>query len=463
MRSPRRVALAATALVALAAGAALAGPAVPGLPATPTPYPSQLHPATFKVFDATGRQTGTAKWHWTSTGGNCCEVYITSTSKGQLLEYGGSEPFLSSDRGRTWQRVAFTTPLYNGEGAMVAGPGGDVFGVGWDAYTGDHLQGVKYTAATRTWSVAEAPLKTPVFDREWITYVKGPFLDNGRKVPYLTLVRGGTATKAVELIATDGMSYTTPTYPNLDVSQSSAEPRGFRIPVVRNPDADSWQPNPGTYTVPLNAGGVLLLNNPDDDLGADAAWLNPTTLTWEAVRLAFRPTGVVRQDSRGWLTMVTRKGNQLELKLSRDGGVSWRATTLVLPSTVSKIESSGSFFDVKVNGRLGQAVVSTRADNRYGQGQDVVWRVDLRTAQPVVSKVYAVGLGNAPTAVGLVAGLAADRFDFPSVTLLPDGRIAMSFQDATTPRHVARQEVPVSTGAVLNPDGGHSPALAILD
>jgi hypothetical protein len=462
MARPRFFIAAAAGLLAASTAAALAGPSVPPTPAQATPDPTERHAVTWKVFDNSGRQSGTAKWHWTPTGGNCCEVYVTASRKGELLEYGGSYPYLSLDRGRTWSRVNFTTPLWNGEGAVVAGPNGDVFGIGWDPYTGDHLQGVKYTAATKTWEVAEAPLKTPVFDREWITYVKGPFSDGaGGTVPFITLVRGGTATKAVALIATDGLSYTTPTWPNVDVQQGP-EPRLFRIPVTKNADADYWQPNPGTYTLPLNGGGVLLLNNGEDDLGAPAAWLNPTSLKWERVRLAFPVTGTLRQDSRGWLTQVTRKGNDLTLALSPDGGAHWSSTQLTLPSIVTKVEGSGGFFDVKVNGKLGQAVVATRVDNKQGRGQDVVWRVDIRKAKPKVLKVYAVGLGNAPTEIGLVAGLAADRFDFPSVALLPDGRIAAAFQDATTPRNIPIPGVP-TTGQVLNPNGGHNPALAILD
>lgn len=462
-RTPRLIALATAGLV-VAGTAALAGPPVPPTPADEKAVASERYAATYRVFDAAGRKTGTAKWHWTPTGGNCCEVYVTATAKGELLEYGGSYPYVTRDRGKTWKQVAFTTPLYNGEGAIVAGPNGDLFGVGWDVYTGDHLQGVRYTAATKTWEVAEAPLKTPVFDREWITYVKGPFLDElGTKVPFITLVRGGTATKAVELIATDGLSYTTPTYPGLDVQQGP-EPRLFDIKVVRDKAADWWQPNPGTFSLPLTAGGVLLMKNGGDDLGAgvDAAWLNPSTLKWEPVRLRFRPTGTVRQDSRGWLTMATKVGNEIELAVSPDGGRTWRRTTLVPPPSHPRLADMPVPFDLKVNGVLGQAVVATRTVDKQGRGQDVVWRVDVRKAQPRLLKAYAVGLGNAPTAAGLVAGLAADRFDFPSVALLPDGRIAMSFQDATTPRNVLISGVP-TTGQVLNPDGGHNPALAILD
>ena len=457
----RTLPLAAFGLLVAAGGAALAGPAVPGEGGTPTNTAASYTAATYKVFDNTGRQTGTAKWHWTDAGGNCCEVYITSDSHGKLLEYGGSLPFQSSDNGKTWQKVVFPTPLVNGEGAMVAGPGGEQFGVSWDAYTGDHLQGTKYSAVTKTWQTAEAPIKTPVFDREWITYAKGPWNDGGKTVPYLTLVRGGTATKGVELIATDGLSYTTVSDPNNDVQTGGTEIPTFKIPVVKNKDADYWQPNPGTYTLPLNAGGVLLFDNGEDNLGADAARLNPSTLTWERVKLAFKPVGVVRQDSRGWLSMTSRKGNEISFSQSSNGGLTWRSTTLTIPNTVSKIESSGDFLDVKVNGVLGTAVVSTRADNKAGIGQDLVWKIDVRGLQPKVQKVYAVGLGNAPSAIGIVAA-GNDRFDFPSVALLPNGKIAVSFQDKTTPRHIATEGVP-SSGAILHPEQGHSPALAILD
>ncbi|MFN2536780.1 MAG: hypothetical protein ABR549_01330, partial [Mycobacteriales bacterium] len=168
-KRPLRLSLLAAGLAALAGGAALAAPPMPKEPTSPVPYPSQRFVATYAVYNAEGVKTGTAKWHWTPTGGNCCEVYVTATSKGGLLEYGGSYPYFSADRGKTWTRVNFATPLYNGEGAIVAGPHGDYFGVSWDPYTGDHLQGVKYTAATKRWETAEAPIKSPFFDREWIT------------------------------------------------------------------------------------------------------------------------------------------------------------------------------------------------------------------------------------------------------------------------------------------------------
>jgi hypothetical protein len=450
----RRLPLAVLAGSALAVGTAIAGPSVPTTAAAAKPYPSESHAAVYKTLDASGRAVGTAKWHWTPTGGNCCETYV-ATAGSRLLEYGGSLPFYSDDHGKTWTQVDFLTPLYNGEGALVGGPHGDIYGIGWDPYTGDHLQAVKYTAATKHWDVAEAPIKTPFFDREWITYAKGPFVLDGVKVPYITLVRGGTATKQVALISSDGLSYTTISDPNAEVSK---EPVRMTIPVVKNPDADNWQPNPGTFTTPLNAGGVLLINNTEDDLPCAAARLNASTTKWECVTLPFVPKGVLRQDSRGWLTQVNQTSrDELEVSTSSNGGRTWKTLTITAPDGRSFEEFADHPADVKVNGKLGQAVLSARLNDKKGFGQDVVYRVDVSKAQPRLLKTYAVGKGDISTIVGIIGALS-DRFDYPSVALFPDGRIAVSFDDSTTPKAKTRDTIPSAT----NPDG-HSPAVAILD
>lgn len=453
----RLAVLAAAAVLTGAAVAATAlGLSIPPTPATPTSYPSISHPAQYATYDGKGRPTARAGWHWTSTGGNCCETYVQSTAAGRILEYGGTYPYTSDDHGKTWQQVVFTTPLVNGEGAIVAGPKGNIYGIGWDPYTGDHLQAVVYGGSDKKWQVAEAPLKTPFFDREWITYAQGPFVLGGQTVPFVTIVRGGGVDKSVELLSGDGLTYLTPSIPSQDVKASQVEPKRFRIPVVANPDADSWQPNPGAFTLPLTGGGVLLMDNSEDNLGCDAAHLNAGTAKWECVTLAWKPQGTVRQDSRGWLTQVHKLGSTaLDLGLSKDGGVTWQHTTLTPPKG-GTLEGGTEFLDVKVDGRRGEAVVASRVDDAAGKGQDLVWRVDTRSPQPRVVKIYAVGLGNISTVIG-VLGATSDRFDFPSLTLLPDGRIVASFDDSTTPRSQVRDVVPAT-----NPTG-HSPAIAILD
>ncbi len=75
---------------------------------------------------------GTTTWRVVNGTGNCCENYVTVTRTGRLLDFGGSYLNFSDDRGSTWRSVRPLEPLVNGEGAVVAAPGGDVLGVEWD-------------------------------------------------------------------------------------------------------------------------------------------------------------------------------------------------------------------------------------------------------------------------------------------------------------------------------------------
>jgi hypothetical protein len=462
MRRPARLLLAAA--IGYAAFSAVASFGLPPVQtkATPTAYPASVKPARYPVFDAHGRQSS-APWHWTAAGGNCCEVYVSTTAKGRILEFGGSYPFYSDNAGRTWQQINYVTPLYNGEGALVAGPNGDVYGVGWDMYTGDHLQAVRYSAKSKSWDVAEMPLKESFYDRAWISYAKGPFTIGGQKYPYATIVRGGGIEKSVELISGDGLAYYTISRPAADTADS--EPTGYRIPVVRNPAADYWQPDAGTFTVPLTGGGVLRLKAPSDygtdEMGCPAARLDQKTATWRCVKLPWEthPREVLRQDSRGWLTEAyTESPDAITLRLSPDGGRHWRELDLADPKgrRITSSDVDAGFFDVKVNGRLKQAVVATRVVNGAGLGQDLVWRLDISKPQPRLLKTYYVGKGDAETTVGLIGALE-NRYDFPSVALLPSGRIVASFVDSGTPRHLVRDVVPA-----VDPTR-RSPALAVLD
>jgi hypothetical protein len=79
------------------------------------------------------------RWRVIEETGNCCETYVTTTSDGRLLDFGGRYIHYTDDRGLTWHRVQPLAPLLNSEGAIVAAPGGDMLGVEWDPYSGDHL------------------------------------------------------------------------------------------------------------------------------------------------------------------------------------------------------------------------------------------------------------------------------------------------------------------------------------
>lgn len=431
-----------TAALGSATAFAITGPGpVPSSGATPTLMPETVRISSYPVYDARGRKVGTAKWRISPAGGNCCETYVAATPTGRIVEAGGTYPWYTDDQGKHWYQVKFAIPDQNdngktvagGEGATVVGPSGDIYGVTWDAYSGDHLQAYKYTAQTRSWAVSEVILKTPFYDRPWLTYAKGPFMLNGTKTNQILDSTGGGISKDVDTLSADGQDYSTASYVVNDEKGSSAVP--FRIPVVRNPAADWWQPHPGTGTVPLNAGGVLRTDNTDDITGdhpCDVARLDPATSKWQCVRLTGHLQGVVRQDSRGYLTEVYNGGgtSNLVLATSRDGGVHWSSITLTPPpGTGIKLETS-NMFNVIANGALKTAVVTARWDDSANHGHDLVFRVDESKAKPALVRTYAVGKGDLDTGND-VTSLTQGRFDYESIALLPSGKIAVTFDDSS--------------------------------
>jgi hypothetical protein len=432
----------AVGLGSVTAFATIGGPGpVPSTGATPTLVTEKVRISAYPVYDARGRKVGTANWRISPAGGNCCETYVAATPTGRIVEAGGTYPWYTDDEGKHWYEVKFSVPDQNdngptvagGEGAAVVGPGGNIYGVTWDAYSGDHLQAYRYTAQTRTWAVSEVVMKTPFYDRPWLTYVKGPFVHNGTSTPQILDSTGGGITKDVDTLSPDGQDYSTPSYVANDEKGSSTV--NFRIPVVRNPAADWWQPHPGTGTIPLNAGGVLRTINTDDVTGSNAcgiARLDPATSKWQCVNLAGHLQGVVRQDSRGYLTEVypSLGDTALTLATSRDGGVHWSSTTLTPPpGTGMKLETH-DLFNVIANGALKQAVVTARWDDSAKHGHDIVFRVDTSKPKPALMRTYAIGKGDLDTGND-VTSVTQGRFDYETIALLPNGKIAVTFDDSS--------------------------------
>lgn len=446
MRHRRTAAIFASVAVALGSATAFAtigGPGpVPSTGATPTLVTEKVRVSSYPVYDARGRKTGTASWRISPAGGNCCETYVAATPTGRIVEAGGTYPWYTDDQGKHWYEVKFDVPDQNdngptvagGEGATVVGPGGDIYGVTWDAYSGDHLQAYRYTAQTRTWSVSEVVMKSPFYDRPWLTYAKGPFTLNGTKLDHLLDVTGGGITKDVDTLSPDGQDYSTPSYVVNDEKASTAVK--FKIPVVRNPAADWWQPHPGTGTIPLSGGGLLRTANTDDVTGANpckVARLDPATSKWQCVTLVghLQDGAIVRQDSRGYLTEVYRNGTtSLTLATSRDGGVHWSSTTLTPPPGTGTTLETPDLFNVIANGKLQQAVVTARWDDSANHGHDLVFRVDTSKAQPKLMRTYAVGKGDIETGNNVLS-VTMPRFDYETIALLPNGKIVVTFDDST--------------------------------
>jgi hypothetical protein len=456
MHSRRGASVLAVLIASSVATLAVAGP-LPPAPvsgATPVRVTLPVTTAAYPVYGPNGRRTGSATWRTSTAGGNCCETYVSATPTGRIVESGGTYPWYTDDRGRTWYQVRFDLPDQNdngklvagGEGATVIGSGGDVYGVMWDAYSGDHLQSYRYDAQTGRWQVSEVVMKTPFYDRPWLTYARGPITLDGTRTRQVLDVTGGGITKDVDTLSADGLDYGDPSFFYYD--ERITDPVPFRVPVVRNPDADWWQPHPGAGTLPLSGGGVLRFATGEyytGDRPCDVARLDPATAAWQCVTTRSRFAGVVRQDSRGFLTEVypgpmKQPGlldsgpadgpHWLVLRTSRDGGLHWRTLLLRPPRGAGTMLETPEHFDVVANGRLRQAVVSARFDDAAGHGQDMVFRVSTASARPRLLATYLVGKGDVVTAND-ASGSAGYRFDYSSVTLLPDGTIATSFDDST--------------------------------
>src|SRR3954471_22065734 len=223
-------ALLAAGLATATAFAGLDGPVpLPSSGATPALVKVPVRVSSYGVYDARGKRVGSAKWRISPAGGNCCETYVGATRTGRIVESGGTYPWYTDDRGTHWYQVKFDIPDQNdngpaiagGEGATVTGPHGDIYGVTWDAYSGDHLQAYRYTAQTDSWQVSEVVMKSPFYDRPWLTYARGPFTLNGAKTNALLDVTGGGITKDIDTLSSDGLDYSDPSFFYYDEKQTA--------------------------------------------------------------------------------------------------------------------------------------------------------------------------------------------------------------------------------------------------
>src|SRR5688572_14737730 len=186
--------------------------------------------------------SGTTTWRVVKDTGNCCENHLgLSKGGGRLFDIGGSYINYSDDRGLTWFSVRPPEPLVNGEGSIAVAPNGDVLGITWDAYSGDHLVAYKYNAESGEWKTLTNILHHPVYDRPWLSVIPGPFTDaTGKVVPYVSIVEGGTGVKDPMFVSTDGLVYAEPSSTTL--GNLSSDPVSSWFPISADPSADWTQP-----------------------------------------------------------------------------------------------------------------------------------------------------------------------------------------------------------------------------
>jgi hypothetical protein len=369
--------------------------------------------------NAADDKQGTTTWRVVNGTGNCCENYVTVTRGGRLFDFGGSYLNYSDDRGVTWRSVRPLEPLVNGEGAVVAAPGGDVLGVEWDPYSGDHLLAFKYEALTGRWLYKEMPLHSPFYDREWIAVVPGPFTIDGRVVPYVSFLKGGVP-KELWFYATDGFTYTQVTSKFVDRTIADAR---RRLATAAGGDLDWVQPNTNGGMTALGGGALLGAG----DVSSDSSLLDVGALAWYGAVQGdgSDPQGLFQTDSAGRLHNVLPEGTRFTYRWSSDGGTTWSSSSAQLPEG-SAIEQ----IDFRANKEAGVAAVAIHAhDSITGTDRDLVYKIGIKGDRPRVLRQYAVGLGDANSTSGVGNDV---RMDFQTVAIFPDGKLAVSFLDSTT-------------------------------
>jgi hypothetical protein len=391
------------------------------LPATVVDITRPVSTSSYPTVDYGKHKTGTTSWRIVQGTGNCCENYLTITKAGRLLDFGGSYINFTDDRGLTWKQVQPATPLVNGEGTIDLAPNGDVIAIGWDPYSGDHLQSFKYDALSGKWWWFEEPLHTPFYDREWVTVIPGPISIDGTTYPYISFLKGGYPSKELWLYSTDGLQYLNASSKFLDDEQNGT--KSEPLPTAKVATADWTQGNSNTGLAALGAGGALAA--PDEI----SSWslLDPSSLTWSGYQLPGNvdPQGLFQVDSAGRVNNVVPEGNGFDYRLSGDGGKTWKSVHVALPAKYSIDQ-----IDFRANKSVGiGAVVIHALNSDTGNDQDWVWKFSIAGSQPVLLRRYNVGLGDAGSAAGVGNSV---RMDFQTIAIFADGRVAVSFLDSTT-------------------------------
>lgn len=427
-----------------------------GLPASVVNYSPPVSTTTFPSIDY-GKKVGpkddraaTTSWRVVQETGNCCENYLTVTPAGRLLDFGGTYVAYSDDRGLTWRQVRPITPLVNGEGAIVVAPGGDVLGVGWDPYSGDHLQSFKYEGDTGAWSYAEMPLHEPFYDREWISVLPGPVTIDGQAYEYASFIKGAFPYKEAWLVSTNGIDYTDVSSKAAEEIINGAETQGA-LPTAARALNDWAQANTNGHMTQLGGGDLLA----QGDLLTSWALLDGDTFSWSTYTLpdGSSPKGIFQVDSAGRLHNVVpaSDGASFDYRISTDGGASWRSITVGLPS-LHAIEE----LDFRANRAAGVAALAIHAQNQgTGTDQDLVYKIGIATDTPFLKRAYRVGLGDQNSEAGVDHDV---RMDFQTVVVFADGRIATSFLDSTTNEQPALAiELDTTLGGKVGSGGGTVP------
>jgi hypothetical protein len=381
-----------------------------------------LEEHSYRVLDANWTPVRNETWRVVRNTGNCCELYVTTTPTGRILDFGGTYLHYSDDEGRTWSELPTPLPYNIGEGAVASAPGGDIVGVGWNAWDGDRLWANKWDATQQKWFYAPIEIHGPFYDRPWIATVKGPFDVDGRVVPYATMVVNFHPSI---LMSYDGLHYFSPSQSQVDLLRASTRKVPGSLPL--DLDRDWTQPHVDSGITALHHGLAVRAAAGGESCSTIATGLD---LRWACSDVAM-PKGYMIADSWGRLhnfepegnpALYEAYGNSFHYRISHDAGRSWYDQTLKLPKGWV-VEVS----DMKANAQLDVFALAIHAHTANNTDQDLVMRFSGLDAAPRLVDILEVGDGDYSFDIGLTARQA--RFDFSTMGFLPDGRIVVSFGD----------------------------------
>lgn len=412
----------ATALVAALAGSSTA--ATPGIPARVGDFGgANIEERSYPVLDAAGNADGSATWRVVGGTGNCCENYLAASRDGRLYDFGGTYLRFTKDEGRKWTEVRPLEPLLSGEGALSVAPNGDVIGMTWDPYSGDHILTFKYEVETESWIYSETKLHAPFFDRPWLAVATGPFEIDGQSFPYVSILMSNFAPhRDIWYVSVDGLNYVVPSARTVDAITEAAD--AGKLKLSPDPAADWNQPQTQSGVTPISGGGALASDMGAFDAGVPRYILKAPKLRWARVGKLSIPKGRLQIDSRGWLHHVHAPEGEgsFVYSISTDGGETWKRSPVKLPAGHATED-----FDFRANGKLGITALAIHARNKPEKtDQDLLYKFSSTRPKPKLERVYLVGDGDQDIGRGISSSI---RFDFPTVAILPNGTIALSFAD----------------------------------
>lgn len=428
------------------------------------PFEAHVAETSFATLDPKGRPIGKTRWRIVTGTGNERENYIASTRSGMLLDFGGEWLRVSEDEGRTWSSVV-PPPEFNEwwsfEGAVAVAPGGDVVAAGQDSLIDGVFRSMtfKYEDAVDKWFFSFAESHAPFMDRPAVGVLPGPFTVGNETVPYISVLRGGLLLgKSYWTYSLDGLNYGLVNARFLDGMTNL--PLSEPLDVERWSELDWIQSHDLIGVTPLGHAKVMSerpsIGAFDTETHAPRSVLDPTTLRWKPYEFpddgppqttvancvdaveypdCFASEGRTLADSRGNLHHVVYSDNGAILYwFSSDGGKTWNRVDTPLLDGYEAPFNAGLDKSFKVSGAHHKTAVVVHVIKSRDPlvTQDLVYEFSFRSGSPRVTRIHVLGSGGYSCFPdGTAADLTAEgACDFPSITFLRGGRIAVSFTDA---------------------------------